>query len=1076
MNVKSIFTAICTIPLFIQLCAADVQPAFDKTKFWYKSPRITLYNRHSRGASFNSAMRRAQYKVQNPRPAKSAEFVYKAKLDRNGTLDYAKIPLELLEEYGVDRKVQIRVGFPLPQGAVFKPEQIRLLDSTGKERVVQTAITAFWQDKSIKWALLQFSAELKANEKSSWFVECGYKVKRANTANIAVTQNKDAVIINTGKLKAVISKNKFNIIRSLTLNGKAIGGFSPAGVVLKDALSGKEFTTSALKPKSVVISEYGPAKVTVKVSGQYANGNRTTMDYIARISFYAGFDGFDLEFTHINTDIRHEFTDFLNMDVQFLPAGGIKSLTAGNNADKSAAQRIFQETDQYFSVDNGKRIAGQISGTVKLLGNDNNFWSISIADAWQRYPKGFSWDNKMLKLELLPVQPDKEFNRDLPFYLSFPFCEGTYRMKWGMAFTEHMRFEFQGSSANMKKAEADISLPVIAVLPKSWYAKTETLPGTGINGFEEIDKKITASFEMRLKQMHSQREYGFFNFGDSFGEKGENWTNNEYDMANGLFMLFVRTGNRKVFRHALRTARHQANTDTCHAYPDPYYVGANHMHRAGHTGDYKYWTSHFNYYQTAANGHTWNNGMINAWQLYGDAFVMDTIWKHGDHIALAMAPSFYMRPEHPQAPREAAWALRALVAVYKLTGDPVYLKAMTKLKQEMLKYAAIAPAGNWYFIHTRLVKVRNDRTPCFTSFINSVGLKGLCEYYSVTKDKSVLPLIKSVAEQIASGFSKKDGCGFAYDISHTGKHLNFILTTMNSTISPALAEAAVILKDKKLFAAAEASMNATFLRSPGITGKYLAEYQVFLSEYLQSLKNFYGKTDYDFSEKNLLSRSLHDYSTWHWRSPRNGKFLVRLKSASPRISMRRWLWPAPQKPKFNSFIKIMKDGKIINEHTFDTTKLETYTVDFTLPGKPGDEFTVIVNDHGNADWEIIPTSDFVHAGFSENRPFIAARNGFNRFYFAVEPGAKVRVQYNGTHIGGFGFWCMDEQNKIIHTETGWTEKHSLNVTPSKVITLHLKGGKERKIYSIVTWAEMDGRFRLDGTKYFSGTAEFFKTK
>ena len=165
MNVKSIFIAICTIPLFIQLCAADKLPAFDKTKFWYKSPRITLYNRHSRGASFNSAMRRAQYKVQNPRPAKSAEFVYKAKLDRNGTLDYAKIPLELLEEYGVDRKVQIRVGFPLPQGAVFKPEQIRLLDSTGQERVVQTAITAFWQDKSIKWALLQFSAELKANEK-----------------------------------------------------------------------------------------------------------------------------------------------------------------------------------------------------------------------------------------------------------------------------------------------------------------------------------------------------------------------------------------------------------------------------------------------------------------------------------------------------------------------------------------------------------------------------------------------------------------------------------------------------------------------------------------------------------------------------------------------------------------------------------------------------------------------------------------------------------------------------------------------------------------------------------------------
>ena len=70
MNVKAVISALFTLPLLTQLCAADKLPAFDKTKFWYKSPRITLYNRRSRGASFNSVMTRARYKVQNPRPAK----------------------------------------------------------------------------------------------------------------------------------------------------------------------------------------------------------------------------------------------------------------------------------------------------------------------------------------------------------------------------------------------------------------------------------------------------------------------------------------------------------------------------------------------------------------------------------------------------------------------------------------------------------------------------------------------------------------------------------------------------------------------------------------------------------------------------------------------------------------------------------------------------------------------------------------------------------------------------------------------------------------------------------------------
>ena len=63
-------------------------------------------------------------------------------------------------------------------------------------------------------------------------------------------------------------------------------------------------------------------------------------------------------------------------------------------------------------------------------------------------------------------------------------------MKWGMSFTERMRFELAPGKAAINEAET--SMPVVAVLPAAWYAKTGVYPGADAPS-AEVDAGIIAS-------------------------------------------------------------------------------------------------------------------------------------------------------------------------------------------------------------------------------------------------------------------------------------------------------------------------------------------------------------------------------------------------------------------------------------------------------------------------------------------------------------------------------------------------------------------------------------------------------
>ncbi|MBO7329031.1 MAG: hypothetical protein J6W00_09710, partial [Lentisphaeria bacterium] len=647
-----------------------------------------------------------------------------------------------------------------------------------------------------------------------------------------------------------------------------------------------------------------------------------------------------------------------------------------------------------------------------------------------------------------------------------------YRMIWGMSFTERMRFELAPGKAAINEAET--SMPVVAVLPAAWYAKTGVYPGADAPS-AEVDAGIIASFNDRLADRKNRREFGFLSYGDSHGERTWNWTNNEYDMANGCFMTFIRSGNRDIYRYALAAARHQADVDIVHAYADPYYVGGNIIHGPGHSGRINRgkfcWSHHFNYYVAGANGHTWVKGMLDAWELAGDPTVMDAAYLLGDHLALALAPNFVWGPEGPM-PRECGWALRAITQLAIATNDPVYRKGADILAQKAQTTCNPPSGGIWAQVNSRLASTRGNYTLGNVVFIVAVGLQAQCDYYMLNKDEKTLNCIRAIANWLSKAFDSDDGCGFAYDLSKHGKKMNWSLVTMNNTIAPPLAQAAKLLNDPKLAEIANRAMATVLLRRPGIDGKYFAEYQVFLAEYLDTIDK---KTP--LSRQLLLDRVFGSPGyAWHIRVNFPTRFIYRLTANEAKIQMQRWVKGSYVKKELETFPTdyTLKHGeKVIAQGKFDP-KNEDQIFTFNLKGKPGDEFILDIRDISCGDWGIAAITGAVAGSEGDSKGRISlARNGMRKFYFEVPAEGEVKFRYYGTHIGPWAITVYDENDKVIFEQEGTTLHYSMRREANKHADVTIKGNGKKRLCSMITWAESDAILTFFTPARFSTNPAFF---
>ena len=1012
-------------------------------QFKYKvdTPTCALLSDGDRGYTFQEAVFADFGKRVQSRPTPTAKL-FPDKITGRSSVVQEDIPIEILNETPFPRNTQLRFGVPFARAKVFSLDNIVLRDSKGKILPAQFAVFSRYEDKSLRHLFVTSSAVLAPGEKKTYTLSFGRKISAPEfDTQLKSTFSKDSLTVDSGRLKAKVSRKNFNFVENISVDGRSAGAFLPLQIVMAD---GKKYTLA--DPDTFEIIEKGPLRLTLRVSGKYSG---KAGSYVCRITFVSGKPGFDIEFTHINSVLDHEFTDFKSLSLFFSPAGKL-----------SSSGRFFQETDEFYSVNGGKRIAGRLSGAFRLTDKTG----IALADFYQRYPKAVSIQNKTAAIELLPRQPHKKFNSDLPLKLSYLYSNGNYRMKWGMSFTERISFDFGGSSPEL--LAADRNMPLIAVLPKNYYRKAGFIPDD--SNLAPVDAAATEAFNRYIKRQKDEREFGFFNYGDSFGERGHSWTNNEYDPVHGVLETYLRTGNRDMLRYAVASARHQADVDTCHAHPNNFFVGANLQHAVGHSGIGRRWSHNYTRYTAAGNGHSWVRGRLLVWLLTGDSLVMDSCYMFGDHTAMAAVPNY--KTILGQAPRETGWMLRALSALCTVTSDPEYRKAAKTLADLAVRECAY-DKGAWPRVIRRLDSNFGIRTFGNNNFQVAVMIKGLCDFYRMYPDPAVKKAIVSSARWLAKGFNPGNSAGFNYDIDINGKGLNWPVSQTNSLIAPPIAEAALIARDKELFAVAERAFARVLLGRHPVDHKHFAMIWTFLADYLRAAAewNKIHNRKSDYSRPAML-KALFENTVPQWRMRGSGRWSIFSTADNAKISLCRWIRSG--KPK-DPVKLICRDSrrKVIFAKALPPNVLRQ-DISFTLPGRKGSSFTLDISDSFSGDWSMDTSSQAVYAAAMLPEGIAISHNGLHRFFVEVPANTEALVTYAGSHVGEWSIDVHDQGKTVSRSATALVI--SLRQFRDDAAKIKLPKAKHKRLVVIDCFSTTDARIHVSNCNVISADKRFFR--
>lgn len=825
-------------------------------EYRYYDDKVQYEKLSDKGLTYQQVARKQPIQFGRPRPP--VPFSTSRKPGQPGAIGRQRVKVNVLEEAGVTRRgTPITFGLPIPQGGLYDLANLRLLSRDNQEIPAQFTATVFWPDDSLKWVLVDFQADLDAKQDADCIVEFGTEVTRKPvTSKLQVDESADHIRVHTGPLEVVIDKQRFNIFRSVNVAGQPTVASASSGVRLIDE-HGELYSQSAIAPRRIAIEEIGPQKVVIRAEGDYSNDTgQKYMGYITRLVFRAGSPRVTVAHTHVNTFVKTEFTDITSLVFPLTCAGGVKQAVTFARDDDGLLQeraanvaefQVAQWNEKEFTLgrDEADLHVGQYPGLVRLDGA-NGPTTVAVHEFWQHWPKAFDGDKASFAIHLLPQQPSSEFGRDLPFWLMYPFVEGKYRFKWGMSFTTRVTFDFAGKTA-VNQLLADADMPVVAVLPARWYASSKALGNVSVPKEQQFalwDAYVADAYQQHMRRKAASREYGYLNFGDWFGERGRNWGNNEYDLAHGFFMQFVRTGIRDYFRLALSAARHQANVDCVHAYPDPHYVGANHQHSIGHTGTWSQvpmratWSHPYDSHTDARNGHTWADGMMDAWYLAGEARVMEASIGLGEHITWAMSRTFERLGTHE---RSAGWSLAAILAIYRGTYDPAYLAAARRIVAIPLREQKFDDGGAWPHVLPRDHSGGRHGARGNNLFLIGVLLAGLKNYHEATGDPAVEKSLISGARWALKSWNE-EAKGWPYSASTSGEpYYEKVSPSLNMLIIDSLAYAGKLTGEQEFLDVTEKAFAAVASSKAPSDGKSVAQRMFFATDIMALLQQWFAE-------------------------------------------------------------------------------------------------------------------------------------------------------------------------------------------------------------------------------------------
>ncbi len=201
------------------------------------------------------------------------------------------VELSVVERQGAARRGEpVTFGVPFPKGELQSAEQVRLVFH-GKEVPAQFRATGLWRpDKSIRWLLVDFQADIEANARQTYTLEYGdgISARAKPAAAVRIEKSDDAYTVHTGAALFCISKRVFDLFQEVRLADGTVVVPRP----------------NADRPRYGAVLRGLKPMVTRPIPGA-ANKGRSYLIYVA-CSPQAGMEDYTLRFT---SPREYEVTD-----------------------------------------------------------------------------------------------------------------------------------------------------------------------------------------------------------------------------------------------------------------------------------------------------------------------------------------------------------------------------------------------------------------------------------------------------------------------------------------------------------------------------------------------------------------------------------------------------------------------------------------------------------------------------------------------------------------------------------------------------------------------------------------------
>lgn len=517
------------------------------------------------------------------------------------------LSLTIEERSGIIRANEpVTVGIPLPRGNVFHPAELYLLDPQNRLTPLQAQVLARWADESIKWALLDFQANVGAKEVVQY--QLGRMIELAAPVEhkgITVEHFLSTITVRTGSIVFLVNTKVFRPFDRVIVDGVELLEDGSSRTVLTDQV-GAEYEP---RIHHVAVETEGPLRVTLNMRGNLCDPqNSAIADFIARLSFYAQSNVVELKFTVRNPKAaRHSggFWDlgdegsiyFRDLSIHTILAAETQTevewtthpsrpvernacsrleiyqdSSGGRNWQSSNHVNRFGKVTTTFpgyrvTVDGIVIMEGKRATPIISVRTPERKLSGTIDKFWQNFPKALEARHNRLSVRLFPHQ-----------------CSDLHELQGGEQKTHTVFLQF-GREHSLNWVQ-DRLIPRAA--PK-WYAESRAfpylVPRNRHNGEETplaqaddlVDKAIQGdnSFFDRREVID---EYGWRHFGDLYADheavchNGHSplvaHYNNQYDGIYGAAVQYARNGDVQWHHLMSDLAKHVVDIDIYHTQED----------------------------------------------------------------------------------------------------------------------------------------------------------------------------------------------------------------------------------------------------------------------------------------------------------------------------------------------------------------------------------------------------------------------------------------------------------------------------------------------------------------------------